>query len=49
MQKIRQHLSEPELQGLRTVFTLRATAQQVDNTISVWMAGPWDRSHVTRS
>jgi DNA-binding MarR family transcriptional regulator len=39
MQKIRQRLSEPELQGLRTVFTLRATAQQVDNTISEWMAG----------
>ncbi|MGB8773652.1 MAG: MarR family transcriptional regulator [Terriglobales bacterium] len=39
MQKIRQHLSEPELQGLRTVFTLRATAQHVDNAISEWMAG----------
>jgi len=39
MQKIRQHLSEPELQGLRTVFILRATAQHVDNAISEWMAG----------
>lgn len=39
MEKIRQHLSERELQGLRTVFTLRATAQHVDNTISEWMAG----------
>ncbi len=39
MQKLRQHLSEPELQGLRTVFTLRATAQHVDNAISEWMAG----------
>lgn len=39
MQKIREHLSEPELQGLRTVFTLRATAQHVDNAISEWMAG----------
>ena len=39
MQKMRQHLSEPELQGLRTVFTLRATAQHVDNAISEWMAG----------
>ena len=39
MQKIRQHLSEPELQGLGTVFILRATAQHVDNAISEWMAG----------
>jgi len=39
MEKIRQHLSERELQGLRTVFTLRATAQHVDNAISEWMAG----------
>jgi DNA-binding MarR family transcriptional regulator len=39
MEKIRQHLSEPELQGLRTVFALRATAQHVDNAISEWMAG----------
>ena len=39
MEKIRQHLSEHELQGLRTVFTLRATAQHVDNAISEWMAG----------
>jgi DNA-binding MarR family transcriptional regulator len=39
MAKIRQHLSERELQGLRTVFTLRATAQHADNAISEWMAG----------
>ncbi len=39
MQKIRLHLSERELQGLRTVFTLRATAQHVNNAISEWMAG----------
>ena len=39
MEKIRQHLSERELQGLTTVFTLRATAQHVDNAISEWMAG----------
>ena len=39
MKKIRQRLSEREVQGLRTVFTLRATAQHVDNAISVWMAG----------
>ena len=39
MEKIRQRLSERELQGLRTVFTLRATAQHVDNAISEWMAG----------
>jgi len=39
MEKIRQQLSERELLGLRTVFTLRATAQHVDNAISEWMAG----------
>jgi DNA-binding MarR family transcriptional regulator len=39
MEKIRQHLSERELQGLGVVFTLRATAQHVDNAISDWMAG----------
>jgi DNA-binding MarR family transcriptional regulator len=39
MKKIRQRLSEREVQGLRTVFTLRATAQHVDNAISEWMAG----------
>ena len=39
VEKIRQHLSERELQELRTVFTLRATAQNVDNAISEWMAG----------
>jgi len=39
LKKIRQRLSEREVQGLRTVFTLRATAQHVDNAISDWMAG----------
>jgi DNA-binding MarR family transcriptional regulator len=39
MEKIRRRLSEQEVQGLRTVFTLRATAQHVDNAISEWMAG----------
>ncbi len=39
MKKIRQRLSEREVLGLRTVFTLRATAQHVDNAISEWMAG----------
>ena len=39
MEKIRQRLSERELQGLKTVFKLRATAQHVDNAISQWMAG----------
>jgi DNA-binding MarR family transcriptional regulator len=39
MKKIRQRLSEREVQGLRTVFTLRATAQHVVNAISEWMAG----------
>jgi len=39
MEKIRQHLSERKLQGLRTVFTLRATARRADNAISEWMAG----------
>ena len=39
MEKIRQRLSERELQGLTTMFTLRATAQHVDNAISEWIAG----------
>ncbi len=39
MEKIRQRLSERELQGLKTIFELRATAQHVDNAISQWMAG----------
>lgn len=39
MEKIRQRLSEREMQGLRTVFTVRATAQHVDNAISEWMSG----------
>ena len=39
MEKIRHGLSEREVQGLRAVFTLRATAQHVDNAISEWMAG----------
>ncbi len=39
MKKIRQRLSKREVQGLATVFTLRATAQHADNAISEWMAG----------
>src|SRR5271165_2315627 len=39
MQEIRKRLSEREVQGMETLFALRATAQLVDNTISEWMAG----------
>jgi DNA-binding MarR family transcriptional regulator len=39
MQKIRERLSEHEVRGLETLFTLRATAQQVENKIAKWMAG----------
>jgi len=39
MEKIRQGLSERDVQGLSTVFTLRASAQHVDNAIGEWMAG----------
>jgi len=39
MVEIRNRLSAHEAQGLETIFAFRATAQQVDNTISEWMAG----------
>ena len=39
IQKIREGLSEHEMQGLGALFTLRATAQQVENTVGEWMAG----------
>ncbi len=39
MQKIRERLSDREVQGLEALFTLRATAQQVENKVSEWMAG----------
>ena len=39
MKEVRQRLSERGVGGLATVFTLRATAQHVDNAISEWMAG----------
>jgi DNA-binding MarR family transcriptional regulator len=39
MEKIRQGLSERDVQGLTAVFRLRAAAQHVDNAISEWMAG----------
>ncbi len=40
LKKIRQGFSNRDVQGLTAVFTLRATAQHVDNAISEWMAGP---------
>lgn len=39
MEMIRARLSEREVQGLEALFTLRATARKVDNTITEWMAG----------
>ncbi len=39
MQKIRERLSDREVQGLEALFTLRATAQHVENKVSEWMAG----------
>ncbi len=39
MEMIRARLSEQEVQGLETLFMLRAAARQVDNTITEWMAG----------
>jgi len=39
LQKIRQGFSKRDVQGLTTVFSLRAAAQHVDNAISEWMAG----------
>jgi len=38
MAQLRRHLSQREVQGLGALFTLRATAQQVDNALSEWMA-----------
>ena len=39
MKEIRSRLSEREVQGLEALFTLRITAQQVDNARNEWMAG----------
>jgi DNA-binding MarR family transcriptional regulator len=39
MKEIRSRLSEREVQGLEALFTLRTTAQQVDNALNEWMAG----------
>ena len=39
MEAIRKRLSGRELKALEGVFALRATAQQVDNAITEWMAG----------
>ena len=39
MEEIRRRLSERELQGLETLFALRAAAQRVDNAVNEWMAG----------
>ena len=39
MEEICRRLSEREVQGLETLFALRAAAQQVDNAVNEWMAG----------
>jgi DNA-binding MarR family transcriptional regulator len=39
MEQIRGHLSEREVQGMETMFALRATAQQVENIVGEWLAG----------
>jgi DNA-binding MarR family transcriptional regulator len=39
MEEIRRHLSKRELQGLEALFAFRTTAQQMDNTITEWLAG----------
>jgi len=39
MAALRKRLSGRELPALQAVFALRATAQQVDNAITEWMAG----------
>ena len=39
MEAIRKRLSGRELKALEAVFALRTTAQQVDNTVTEWMAG----------
>ncbi len=38
MEELRERLSDHEIQGLETLFTLRTTARQVDNAFSEWMA-----------
>jgi DNA-binding MarR family transcriptional regulator len=39
LEEIRKHLSPREMQGIKALFALRATAQQADNAVSEWMAG----------
>lgn len=39
MEEICKHLSAREVQGMKALFTLRATAQRADNALSEWMAG----------
>jgi DNA-binding MarR family transcriptional regulator len=39
MEQIRKRLSAREVQGMETLFALRATAQRADNALSEWMAG----------
>jgi DNA-binding MarR family transcriptional regulator len=39
VEEIRRRLSGREVQGLEALFALRATAQQIDNTLNEWMAG----------
>jgi DNA-binding MarR family transcriptional regulator len=49
MQKIRGRLTEREVQGMETLFALRAAAQQVENTIGEWLAdtvGSTARYHI---
>ena len=38
-EEIRKRVSDHDAQGMELLFTLRASAQQVDNTVSEWMAG----------
>jgi DNA-binding MarR family transcriptional regulator len=38
--ELRRRLPEREVEGLQTLFALRGTAQQVDNALAEWMAGP---------
>ena len=39
IEEIRRRLSKEEVQGMETLFKLRATAQQVENVVREWMAG----------
>jgi DNA-binding MarR family transcriptional regulator len=39
MEAFRKRLSGRELQAIRTIFALRTTARQVDNTVTEWLAG----------